>query len=167
MASAETSPTPSTQHPAPSIVVAVGAIVVDGERILLIQRGHPPAEGRWSIPGGRVEVGETLPQALRREIQEECGLDVAVGDVAIILDRITRDANGSVRSHYLILDFWATPVAGPVPTIVHASSDAADAGWFTLDEIRQLATTTNLVAYLAEAHKRRAAGLPGCLVVGD
>jgi len=152
---------------APSIIVAVGAIVVDGERVLLIQRGHPPAEGRWSIPGGRVEPGETLPQAVRREIQEECGLDVAVGDVAIILDRISHDPNRGVRSHYLILDFWATPTSGHASPIVRASSDAADAGWFSLDEARQLATTTNLVDYLAEALRRHAAGLPGCLVVGD
>jgi ADP-ribose pyrophosphatase YjhB (NUDIX family) len=152
---------------APPIVVAVGAIVTDGERILLIQRGHPPAEGRWSIPGGRVEPGETLSQAVCREIQEECGLDVAVGDVAIILDRISRDPNGGVRSHYLILDFWAYPTSGRAPPNVRASSDAADAGWFTLDEARQLATTTNLVDYLEQALRRRAAGIPGCLVVGD
>jgi ADP-ribose pyrophosphatase YjhB (NUDIX family) len=155
------------ESPAPRIVVAVGAIVVDGEGILLIQRGHPPAEGRWSIPGGRVETGETLPQAVRREIQEECGLDVAVGDIAIVLDRISRDPIGRVQSHYLILDFWATPATGRAPPIVRASSDAADAGWFTLDEARQLATTTNLVDYLEEALRRRAAGIPGCLVVGD
>jgi ADP-ribose pyrophosphatase YjhB (NUDIX family) len=154
-------------HSAPSIVVAVGAIVVDGERILLIQRGHPPAEGRWSIPGGRVEPGETLPHAVRREIQEECGLNVAVGDIAIVLDRISRDPNGQAQSHYLILDFWVTPATGHAPPIIRASSDAADAGWFTLDEARQLATTTNLVDYLEEALRRRAAGIPGCLVVGD
>jgi ADP-ribose pyrophosphatase YjhB (NUDIX family) len=149
------------------IVVAVGAIVVDGERILLIQRGHAPSEGLWSIPGGRVEPGETLVGALRREIQEECGLDVAVGDLAIVLDRISRNSDGSVRSHYLILDFWATPTDGAARPTIRASSDAADAGWFTLDEMRQLSTTTNLAAYLAEALRRRAAGTPGCLIVGD
>ena len=159
--------TPNTQHLSPRIVLAVGAIVADGDSILLIQRGHAPSAGRWSIPGGRVELGETLPEALRREIQEECGLDVTIGDVAIILDRITRDSDGSVRSHYLILDFWATPASGPSPSVVRASSDAADAGWFTLDQIRQLPTTPNLLDYLREAVRRRDAGIPGCLVVGD
>jgi ADP-ribose pyrophosphatase YjhB (NUDIX family) len=159
-------PAPSTQHLEPRIVLAVGAIVADGDRLLLIQRGHAPSAGLWSIPGGRVELGETLPQALRREIQEECGLDVMVGDVAIILDRISRDAAGNVRSHYLILDFWASPT-GPLPSTVHASSDAADAGWFTLDQIRDLPTTNKLHDYLCEAARRRAAGIPGCLVVGD
>ena len=160
------SPAPGTQHPAPCIVVAVGAIVTDGERVLLIQRGHPPGQGLWSIPGGRVELGETLHAALRREIQEECGLDVDVGDVAIMLDRVTRDSDGSVRSHYLILDFWSTPVGSPIPD-VRASSDASDAGWYTLDQIRQLPTTNKLADYLEEALRRRAARIPGCLVVGD
>ncbi len=148
------------------ITVAVGAIITDGDRILLIERGHPPSRGLWSIPGGRVELGETLPQALRREIQEECGLEIAVGEPAIILDRVSRDPEGNVRSHYHILDFWATPVS-PLPAQVHASSDASAAGWFTLAEARQLPTTTNLADYLEEAFRRRREGIPGCLVVGD
>jgi ADP-ribose pyrophosphatase YjhB (NUDIX family) len=150
----------------PRIVVAVGALVVDGDRVLLIQRGHPPGEGLWSIPGGRVEVGETLPEALRREIQEECGIEIAVGDPAIMLDRITRDAQGNVRSHYLILDFWATPVVSPTPPVC-PSDDARDAGWFTLDQIRQLPTTNKLADYIAEALRRQVERVPGCLVVGD
>ena len=146
-----------------AIVVGVGAIVTSGERILLARRGHPPMEGAWSIPGGRVEIGETLPQAVRREILEECTLDVTVGDVAIILDRITRGPDGAVLSHYLIVDFWATASHERA----RASSDASDVGWFTLEEIRRLPTTTNLARYLKEAIDRRAAGVPGCLVVSD
>ncbi|MGH2457728.1 MAG: NUDIX hydrolase [Chloroflexota bacterium] len=145
------------------IVVGVGAIVTRGERVLLARRGHAPAEGAWSIPGGRVELGETLPEALRREIQEECCLDVTVGDVAIVLDRITRRPDGALVSHYLIVDFWATAASGQA----RASSDAAAVGWFTLDEIRQLPTTTNLASYLEEALRRRADGTPGCLIVND
>jgi 8-oxo-dGTP diphosphatase len=152
---------------APTIVLAVGAIVTDDERILLVQRGHPPSQGSWSIPGGRVELGETLPQALRREILEECGLEIAVGDPAIALTRITRNTDGSVRSHYVIFDFWATPASGPAPTVLRASSDASDIGWFTLDQTRRLPTTSNLVEYLAEALRRRKERIPGCLVVGD
>jgi ADP-ribose pyrophosphatase YjhB (NUDIX family) len=104
---------------------------------------------------------------LRREIQEECGLNVAVGELAIVLDRISRDSDGSILSHYLILDFWATPTDGAARPMIRASSDAADAGWFTLDEMGGLSTTTNLAAYLAEALRRRTAAIPGCLVVGD
>jgi 8-oxo-dGTP diphosphatase len=146
-----------------NIVVGVGAIVTRGDRILLARRGHPPMQGAWSIPGGRVEIDETLPQALRREIQEECTLDVTVGDVAIILDRITRGPDGAVVSHYLIIDFWATATHDQA----RACSDASEVGWFTLEQIRQLPTTTNLAKYLEEALQRRAQGVPGCLVVSD
>ncbi len=158
-------PAPGSQPPAARIILAVGAIVTDGERILLIQRGHSPAQGSWSVPGGRVEVGETLPDALRREIREECGLDIRVGDLAIVLDRISREPDGTIRSHYVILDFWATPADHALA--VQVSSDASAAGWFTLDEIKTLPTTTNLHHYLAEALRRRASGVGGCLVVGD
>ena len=157
----------TTPPAVPPIVVAVGAIVTRDERILLVQRGHPPAQGSWSIPGGRVELGETLPQALRREILEECGLEIAVGDLAIALTRIARNADGSVRSHYVIFDFWATPASGQAPEVLVASSDASDIGWFTLDQTRRLSTTSNLVDYLAESLRRRKERIPGCLVVGD
>lgn len=118
-------------------------------------------EGAWSIPGGRVEFDETLPQAVCRELLEECALEVTVGDVAIILDRITRGSDGSIISHYLIVDFWASAAHDQV----RACSDARDVGWFTLDQIRQLPTTTNLAWYLEEALRRRNTG--GCLVVSD
>jgi 8-oxo-dGTP diphosphatase len=146
-----------------AITVAVGAIVTDGEHILLIRRGHNPGKGSWSIPGGRVEVGETLPAAVRREIREECCLDVAVGDVAILLDRVTRGEDGTILSHYLIIDFWATASG----RAVQAATDADEVGWFTLGEVRQLQTTSKLADYLAEALRRRREGVPGCLVVSD
>ena len=72
-----------------------------------------------------------------------------------------------MSSHYLILDFWATSTSGLARPTIRASSDAADAGWFTLDEVRRLSTTSNLAAYLEEALHRRAAAIPGCLIVGD
>ncbi|HEX5416064.1 MAG TPA: NUDIX hydrolase [Chloroflexota bacterium] len=158
------SPTPNTQHPTPPITVAVGAIVTHGEQILLIQRGHPPGEGRWTIPGGRVEVDEALPEAVRREIQEECGIVVEPGQPAIMLDRLLRDERGALVAHYLIVDFWATAVGPERPTVA-ASSDARAAGWFTMEEIRRLPTTLNLLSYLEEAFRRRDTG--GCLVVAD
>lgn len=144
------------------IVVAAGAIVTDGDRFLLIRRGHAPSAGSWSVPGGRVELGETLPLALQREIREECCLEIEVGDVAILLDRVSRQPDGSVGSHYLIIDFWATLLSGePV-----AGTDAAEIGWFTLDQMRQLPTTNQLAEYIQEAARRHAA-CQGPLVVAD
>ena len=145
------------------IVVGVGGIVTDGERILLARRGHAPSQGAWSIPGGRVELGESLPEAVRREIQEECCLDVGVGDVAIVLDRITRSPEGGVVSQYLIIDFWVTVVGGEA----QAASDASEIGWFTIDEVRTLSTTPKLLYYLETVMKRRSTQTPGCLVVSD
>jgi 8-oxo-dGTP diphosphatase len=145
------------------IVVGVGAIVTRGDRILLVRRGHPPMQGAWSIPGGRVESGETLTEAVRRELREECGLAVAVGDVAIILDRISRGPDGRVAAHYLIIDFWASVDVAEA----RAASDATEVGWFTLEEIRRLPTTANLARYLEEALRARAQGPSGCLVVSE
>lgn len=158
-------PPPDPQPPPPRISVAIGAIVVDGDQILLVQRGHPPQTGRWTIPGGRVEVGESLAAAVRREMREECGIEVEAEAPAIMLDRIIRDADGALLAHYLIIDFWATPIGDPHP-VVTAASDALAAGWFTMEEIRALPTTTNLLDYLEEAFRRRQAG-GECLVVHD
>lgn len=144
------------------ITVAVGAIVVNGDRFLLVRRGHPPGQGLWSIPGGRVEFGETLPEALQREIFEECSMEIAVGGAAILLDRVTRAPDGSPRTHYLIIDFWATVLQGDPA----AGTDAAAIGWFTLDEIRELTTTNQLAGYIDAALQRRTSG-EGPLVVSD
>ena len=77
--------------------VGVGAVVLDGPRVLLVRRGKPPLAGKWSLPGGLVELGETTREAVRREIAEECGLQITVGDVAGVLDRVIREAEGRIR----------------------------------------------------------------------
>ncbi|MBO3750868.1 NUDIX domain-containing protein [Streptosporangiaceae bacterium NEAU-GS5] len=95
----------------------MGAIVRDGEgRLLLVRRGHPPGEGLWSLPGGRVEPGESDGAAVRRELREETGLEVAVGALAGV----------ALRPPYEIYDYLATVVGGTL----RAGDDAADAGWF-------------------------------------
>lgn len=112
----------------PRPVVGVGAIVLDADRVLLIRRAHEPLKGQWSLPGGGVELGETLEQAVAREVREETGLDVEVGPIVDVLDRITSDADGRVEHHYVLVDFVCRPAGG----VVHSASDADAAEWVPL-----------------------------------
>lgn len=106
-------------------VVGVGAVVVRDGRVLLIRRGQPPLEGRWSVPGGRVEAGESLQEAVAREVREETGVQVRPGPLLTVFDPVERDARGTVRYHFVILDYACDWLAGEP----RAGSDAADARW--------------------------------------
>lgn len=99
------------EYPAQPLI-GVGAVIVQDDQVLLVQRGREPGYGLWSLPGGLVELGETLAEAVRREVREECGLEVEVGPLIWWLDRIQRDPGGRVRYHYVLLDFLARPVGG-------------------------------------------------------
>lgn len=128
--------------------VAVGGIAFDdGNRVLLIRRGQPPAIGRWTVPGGRVELGETLREACARELAEETGLEVDAGPVVEVLDRMVRDDRGDVTHHFVIIDFLVDIRGGELS----ASSDADDARFFTLDEATELALTDGLMPVLERA----------------
>lgn len=121
-------------------VPCVGAIVRDGEgRLLLIRRGTEPGRGLWSVPGGRVEPGETAPEATVREVLEESGLLVAVGDLAGVVERA---GPGGVT--YVIEDFHAVPASGTAEPPA-AGDDADEAAWFTEDEVLDLACVDGLV----------------------
>jgi len=106
--------------------VGVGAVVVDGAaRVLLVKRRFPPLAGEWSLPGGAVDVGETLQECVVREMREETGLEVEVGAVIEVFDRIMHDAAGRVEYHYVLVDYVCRPVGGALT----AASDVADAMW--------------------------------------
>ncbi len=106
-------------------MVGVGAVVWDGGRVLLARRGKPPAKGSWSLPGGLVELGETVEEAVQREVREECGIEVAVADLLGVFEPLYREPDGRILYHYVVLDFLAHHRGGEL----HAGDDAADGRW--------------------------------------
>src|SRR5882724_5637085 len=131
-------------------IVAVGAVIIDGERVLLIKRANEPSKGEWSLPGGAVEVGESLEAALAREVREETCLDVVVGPVVDVLDSIRRDAGGRAEYHYVIIDY-ACRVRGGSPTDAAHGSDAADARWVPIAELDRYRLTPAALAVIEKA----------------
>ena len=113
----------------PRPIVAVGAVVVDHDRLLLVRRGRGPAIGTWSIPGGRVETGETLAEAVTRELREETGIEGVCGPLLGWAERIDAD------DHFVILDFEVTLVGDDQ---LVAGDDATEARWVELHEVTEL-----------------------------
>ena len=118
-------------------IVAVGAIVVHEGRVLLARRGTPPAVGLWSVPGGGVRLGEELQAAARREVREECGIEVELTDVLEVIERVTRDDEGRIQYHYVIVDYLARWSGGdPTP-----SPEALEVRWVSPEEFPQYEMT--------------------------
>lgn len=131
-------------------IAAVGAVIFDDDRVLLIQRGQEPLKGEWSLPGGAVEIGEPLEAALAREVREETALDVVVGPVVEVLDSIRRDAGGRAEYHYIIIDYLCR-VRGGTTTTPTRGSDAADVRWVSVDELDRYRVTETAIAVIRKA----------------
>lgn len=113
-------------------IVAVGAVVALNNSIILVKRGYPPAQGRWSLPGGVVEAGERILDAAKRELYEETGITAEPLGVVYIVNDVVRDLEGGIRYHYLILDVLFDP--GSVRGKLRPGGDAMDVAWISLEE---------------------------------
>jgi 8-oxo-dGTP diphosphatase len=128
--------------------VGVGAVIVDAAaRVLLVKRRFEPQAGQWSLPGGAVDVGETLAACVVREMREETGLEVEVGPVIEVFDRIMHDGDGRVQYHYVLVDYVCRPTGGTLA----AASDVADVAWAPVGALTPFALTAKATEVIARA----------------
>jgi mutator protein MutT len=132
-------------------IVGVGAIVLDADRVLLVKRANEPLKGEWSVPGGVVDVGETLEEAIRREVREETCLDIEVGPIVDVLDRIRYDPEGRVKFHYVLIDFLCRPLGGTL----QCASDAEAAAWAGRPDLTSYGVADATISVIDKAIARR------------
>ena len=139
-------------------LVGVGAVVFKGGKVLLVRRGQEPALGSWSLPGGLVELGETLADAIRRELAEETGLTVTLLGIAAVAERVFRDPDGRIAYHYVLVDFLCDYLGGDLT----AGSDITAARFVELRELTGfvLPEFTADVIHRAWEQKRQGSWLP-------
>jgi 8-oxo-dGTP diphosphatase len=128
-------------------IVAVGAVIVDGDRVLLVKRGREPLKGEWSLPGGAVEVGESLEAAVAREVREETCLNVEVGPLIEVFNRIRPDASGRVEYHYVIVDYLCRVRGG----VAACGSDADAVEWAARGDLTRFSLTPGARAVIEKA----------------
>ncbi len=133
-------------------ICGVGVVVRNGDAFLLIQRGNPPRRGDWGLPGGVVELGETLREAAQREVREECGVEIALGDVIDAVDLLQRDDAGRLQFHYILIDFAAVYVGGNL----RAASDVLDARWVAHRDLEAFALPAKTRAVIEKTLARGA-----------
>jgi len=125
-------------------IVGVGAVIIENDRALVVRRGTEPLKGQWSIPGGVVELGETLRQAAAREAKEETGLEVEPGEVLEVVDRIIRDAERKIQYHYVLVDFLCRRLSGEA----RPGADASELRWITARELEGFSIADSAAAVL-------------------
>jgi 8-oxo-dGTP diphosphatase len=127
-------------------VCAVGAIVMDHGDILLVKRDREPSKGLWTLPGGRLEPGETLREAIVREVREETGIEIDIDGLIGVAEWISRDDDGTLSYHYVILDFTARPRSRDI----RRGDDAAEVRWVPVAELPDMHLTSGLIEFLAD-----------------
>ena len=131
-------------------VFGVGALVFDGDKVLLVKRGRSPRQGQGSLPGGAQKLGETVKQALVREVREETGLDVAVEHLETLVDIIDNDQDGKARHHYTVADYRCRVMGGTLA----AGGDAAEAKWVAVKDLSNYDLTPKAKDVITAAWKR-------------
>jgi len=137
-------------------IIGVAAVVIENNRVALVRRGRPPAYGEWSLPGGAVELGETVEEAVVREVSEEIGLEVEVLELVAILDRIFLDKEGQVQFHYVLLDFLCRITGGNL----RASSDAIFCAQVPFSALEGYKLTKETREVINRAYQRLNGGSP-------
>ena len=125
----------------------------DGQQVLLVKRGAHPAKGFWSIPGGKLRLGESLAEAVAREMLEETGLRVRVGALVEVYERMPRPGAGGSDSHFVVLDYLCEAVGG----LLRAGDDAEQVGWFPLDSLATLHLTPGAASVVRKAFRMHCA----------
>jgi len=131
--------------------LGIGALIFDGDSILLAERGHEPLKGWWSLPGGILETGETLLNGIRREVLEETGLEVEPEAIFEIFERIMPDAEGRTEYHYVLIDYTCRVVGGAL----EAGSDVSHAVWAREEDLVAYQITEGTLAVVQRAFKAR------------
>ncbi|MEM3622932.1 MAG: NUDIX hydrolase [Candidatus Bathyarchaeia archaeon] len=125
-------------------VVGVGAVIIQNGKILLEKRKNEPGKGKWSIPGGLVELGESALQTVVREVREETGLEVEKPELIDVVDNIVRDEDGEIKYHFIIIDYFAKLKGGKLKAL----SDAEELKWVPLDEVEKYDLTQTFRAFI-------------------
>lgn len=132
-------------------LVGVAAVVIEGSKVLVVKRGTEPDKGLWGLPGGLVELGETLNEAVRREVAEETGLDVEPGEVVGVFEPIRHDGRNRIRYHYIVIDFIAYRRGGTLK----AGDDAAEVRWVSTDALDDCPMRPNTATIIRKAWSMR------------
>ncbi len=136
------------EYPLAPLVGAAAAIFNEMGHVLLVQRGKPPNKDQWGLPGGLLNVGERLTEGARREVMEECGIDVEICDLVGVFEPIIHDQDGVVQYHYVVVDYWGRHLSGDLLP----GDDAADARWVALEELDTFDMLAESRAMVKKAH---------------
>jgi 8-oxo-dGTP diphosphatase len=140
-------PPPDNRRYPPRPIVGVGALIFDGDRILMAQRGKEPLKGWWSLPGGALELGERLSDAVRREVLEETGLEIEPVEIFEVFERIMPDPAGAPEYHYVLIDYLCRVTGGTLC----AGDDVCLAQWFSRTDLAQLTITEGTLGVIEKA----------------